>query len=85
MVYQGRSEVTPLLSAAIPDVLELQYELESKAAKRYATTDITKAFFSIALAVECRSQFAFTSGTPGINCPGGGQSYHLSWLDIDCT
>ena len=34
------NEVTPPLSAAVPDLLELQYELESKAAKRYATIDI---------------------------------------------
>ncbi|KAK4806944.1 hypothetical protein QYF61_027311 [Mycteria americana] len=31
--YRGLNEVTPLLSAAILDMLELQYELESKAAK----------------------------------------------------
>ncbi|GAB0205249.1 hypothetical protein GRJ2_002990500 [Grus japonensis] len=48
-----------LLSAAMLDMLELQYELESKAAKWYATTDIANAFFSIPLAVECRPQFAF--------------------------
>ena len=41
-------------------MLELQYELESKAAKWYATTDIANAFFSIPLAMECRPQFAFT-------------------------
>ncbi|GAB0207771.1 hypothetical protein GRJ2_003242800 [Grus japonensis] len=56
----ARNEVTPPLSAAVPDMLELQYELESKAAKRYATTDIANAFFSIPLAAECRPQFAFT-------------------------
>ncbi|KAJ7412000.1 transient receptor potential cation channel subfamily M member 6 [Willisornis vidua] len=31
--YCGLNEVTPLLSAAVPDMLELQYEVESKAAK----------------------------------------------------
>ncbi|RMB97664.1 hypothetical protein DUI87_25815 [Hirundo rustica rustica] len=41
-------------------MLELQYELESKAAKWYATIDIGNAFFSIPLAAECRPQFAFT-------------------------
>ncbi|RMC09782.1 hypothetical protein DUI87_13569 [Hirundo rustica rustica] len=41
-------------------MLELQYELESKAAKWYATIDIANAFFSIPLAAECRPQFAFT-------------------------
>ena len=58
--YRGLNEVTPLLSAAVPDMLELQYELESKAAKWYATSDIANAFFSIPLATECRAQFAFS-------------------------
>ncbi|GAB0208641.1 hypothetical protein GRJ2_003329800 [Grus japonensis] len=58
--YGGLNEVTSLLSAAVPDMLELQYELESKAAKWYATSDIANAFFSIPLAAECRPQFAFT-------------------------
>ncbi|TRZ08622.1 hypothetical protein HGM15179_018483 [Zosterops borbonicus] len=40
-------------------MLELQYELESKAARWYATIDIANAFFSIPLAAECRPQFAF--------------------------
>ncbi|GAB0209667.1 hypothetical protein GRJ2_003432400 [Grus japonensis] len=58
--YRGLNEVTPPMSAAVPDMLEVQYELESKAAKWYATTDIANAFFSIPLAAECRPQFAFT-------------------------
>uniref|UniRef100_A0A8C3ETQ1 ribonuclease H n=1 Tax=Corvus moneduloides TaxID=1196302 RepID=A0A8C3ETQ1_CORMO len=58
--YRGLNEVTPPLGAAVPDMLELQYELESKAAKWYATIDIANAFFSIPLAAECRPQFAFT-------------------------
>ncbi|KAK4818660.1 hypothetical protein QYF61_017268 [Mycteria americana] len=58
--YCGLNEVMPPLSAAVPDMLELQYELESKAAKWYATTDIENAFFSIPLAAECRPQFAVT-------------------------
>ncbi|KAK4806759.1 hypothetical protein QYF61_005555 [Mycteria americana] len=57
--YCGMNKVTPLLSAAIPDMLDLQYELESKASKWYDTTDIANAFFSIPLAAECRPQFAF--------------------------
>ena len=58
--YRGLNEVTPAMSAAVPDMLELQYELESKAAKWYATIDIANAFFSIPIAPECRPQFAFT-------------------------
>ncbi|RMC09639.1 hypothetical protein DUI87_13425 [Hirundo rustica rustica] len=57
--YCALNEVTPP-SAAVPDMLELQYKLESKAAKWYATIDIANAFFSIPLAAECRAQFAFT-------------------------
>ncbi|GAB0203396.1 hypothetical protein GRJ2_002805200 [Grus japonensis] len=58
--YRGLNEVTLLMSAALLDMLELQYELESKPAKWYATTDIANAFFSIPLVTECRPQFAFT-------------------------
>ncbi|KAJ7398450.1 hypothetical protein BTVI_125470 [Pitangus sulphuratus] len=39
---------------------ELQYELESKAARWYATIDMANAFFSIPVAAECRPEFAFT-------------------------
>ena len=35
MDYCSLNEVTPPLSGAVPDMLELQYELESKAAKWY--------------------------------------------------
>ncbi|RMC09728.1 hypothetical protein DUI87_13515 [Hirundo rustica rustica] len=58
--YRALNEVTPPLSGAVPDMLELQYELESKTAKWYATIDIANAFFSIPLAAECRPRFAFT-------------------------
>ena len=58
--YRGLNEVTLSMSTAVPDMLELQYELESKAAKWYVTTGITNVFFSIPLAAECRPQFAFT-------------------------
>ncbi|GAB0208188.1 hypothetical protein GRJ2_003284500 [Grus japonensis] len=58
--YRGLNEVTPPMSAAVSDMQELQYELESKAAKWYPTIDIAKGFFSIPLAAECRPQFAFT-------------------------
>ncbi|GAB0204035.1 hypothetical protein GRJ2_002869100 [Grus japonensis] len=58
--YGGLNEVMLLMSTAMPDMLELQYDLESKAAKWYATIDIANAFFSIPLAAECRPQFAFT-------------------------
>jgi len=43
-----------MLSVAMPDMLELQYELELKAGKQCATIDITNVSFSIPLAAECR-------------------------------
>jgi len=58
--YRGLNEVTAPLTADVPLMLELQYQLESKAAEWYVTTDIANAFFSILLAAECRPQFAFT-------------------------
>ncbi|KAK4823836.1 hypothetical protein QYF61_007085 [Mycteria americana] len=51
--YHGLNEVIPQLSAAVMDMLELQYELESKAAKWYATTHIS-------LMPEHRPQSSFT-------------------------
>ncbi|XP_064032402.1 uncharacterized protein LOC135192945 [Pogoniulus pusillus] len=58
--FRGLNEVIPPISIAVPDMLELQYGLESKEAKWYATTDIANAFVSIPIAEECRPQFAFT-------------------------
>ncbi|RMC19551.1 hypothetical protein DUI87_03109 [Hirundo rustica rustica] len=58
--YRALNEVTQPLSTAAPDMMELQYELKSKASKWYATTDIANAFFSIPLSAECRPQIAFT-------------------------
>lgn len=62
------------LHGALPDIPELQWELGSKAAKWYTTTDITNPFFSIHLTAECRPQCVFTwrvSNTSGINCSKG--------------
>ncbi|GAB0206971.1 hypothetical protein GRJ2_003162700 [Grus japonensis] len=73
--YRGLNEVTPPMTAAVPDMLELQYELESKAAKWYATIDRANAFFSIPLAAECRPlSLGGVSSTPGIDCPRGGNT-----------
>lgn len=44
--YRGLNEVIPALSTAMPDMLELEYELESKAVKWYMTIGIGNAFFS---------------------------------------
>ncbi|OPJ68612.1 hypothetical protein AV530_000237 [Patagioenas fasciata monilis] len=58
--YHDLNEVMPPLNAAVRDMLELPFELESKAAQWYAATDIVNAFFSIHSAAECRPQVAFT-------------------------
>ncbi|RMC05542.1 hypothetical protein DUI87_18738 [Hirundo rustica rustica] len=58
--YRALNEIMPPLSTAMAATLELQYELESKAAKWHVTVDIANAFFSIPLAAECRLHFAFT-------------------------
>ncbi|KAK4812702.1 hypothetical protein QYF61_015021, partial [Mycteria americana] len=60
--YRDLNEVTSPPSVArraTSDVLELPYELESKAAKWYATNDITNAFFSVPVAAERTPRFAF--------------------------
>ena len=87
--YHGPNEVTPLLSAAVPDMLQLQYQLELKAAKWYATIDIANAFFSIPLASECRPQFAFSwrgvQDTWNQLPQGWKQSHHLTLTNLDCV
>ena len=73
--YRGLNKVTPPLSAAVPGMLEVQYELEFKAVKSYATIDIANAFFSIPLqksAGHCLLSLGGASSTPGVNCPRSG-------------
>ena len=76
--YRGLNEVTPPLSAAVPDMLELQYELQSKAAKWYATIDIANAFFFQFLWQQSAGHSLLSRGevfnTPGIDCPRGGST-----------
>lgn len=55
--YHGLNETTPPLSAAVPDMLELQDELESEADKWYTTTDAASVGFST---LKHRPQFALT-------------------------
>ncbi|TRZ06928.1 hypothetical protein HGM15179_020181 [Zosterops borbonicus] len=44
VAYRGLNEVTPLLSTAMLDMVEVQYELESKAVKWYTTIDFAMHF-----------------------------------------
>ncbi|KAJ7428769.1 hypothetical protein WISP_00784 [Willisornis vidua] len=77
MDYGGLNEITPWLSTAMPDMLELQYELESNVAKKYAITDIANAFFSIPVPAERRPPEGACS-TPGDDWPRGGNTVPLS-------
>ena len=89
--YRGLNEVTPPLSAAIPDMLELQYELESKTAKWYATIDNCQSIFldpfgSRVQAIVCsymveECPINLEPTAPGVEA----QPYHLPWTDPDCT
>ncbi|KAF4804605.1 hypothetical protein TURU_006388 [Turdus rufiventris] len=76
--YRALNEVTPQLSAAIPDMLELHYELESKAAKCYTTIDIANAFFSIPLAAECRPEL----GRHQVNCSVKREKKTIAWTGM---
>ncbi|GAB0207577.1 hypothetical protein GRJ2_003223400 [Grus japonensis] len=68
--YHGLNEVTPPMSAAVPDMLELQYELESKAANGMC--------FSRSLWQQSAGHSLLSLGgassTPGIDCPRGGNT-----------
>ncbi|GAB0197180.1 hypothetical protein GRJ2_002183300 [Grus japonensis] len=75
--YRGLNEVTPPMSAAVSDMLELQYELDSKAARWYATIDIATAFFQSLWqqsAGHSLPSLRGASSTPGIDCPRGGNT-----------
>lgn len=54
------NEATLPLHDALSYILELQWDLGSKVAKLYTTTDTTNPFFLILLTAECRPQFVFT-------------------------
>lgn len=56
--YLGLNGVILPLSSVVPDMLKVQFELEPKAAKWYATADITNVIFSVLL--ESAGQSAFT-------------------------
>ncbi|RMB89959.1 hypothetical protein DUI87_33657 [Hirundo rustica rustica] len=82
--YRALNEVTPPLSALCRTCMELQYELESKAAKWYATIDIANAFFSI-LWLQNAGPVCFhlegRCSTPGTDCPRGGNTAPPSAMD----
>ena len=87
--YRGLNEVTPPLSAAVPDMLELQYELESKEAKWYATIDIANDFFRFLWQQSADHSLLLLRGVsiiPGNDCPGvETQSHCLPWTNPDCN
>lgn len=53
-------EISPAVSAAVPDTAELQYKPEPTAAQWYSVTSTANAFFSVPVAPACRPQLAFT-------------------------
>lgn len=77
MEYHGLNQVTSLLSDTVADMLELQYQLESKTANWYATIDInSELFFSLSGGRETTVCF-YLGGAfsiPGINYPRGGNT-----------
>ncbi|RMC04379.1 hypothetical protein DUI87_19200 [Hirundo rustica rustica] len=88
--YRALNEVTPPLSIAVPDMLELQYELESKATKWYATIDIANAFFLHSSGCRMQASVCFhlegravhlEPTAPGVET----QPHHLPWTDPGCT
>ncbi|RMB97159.1 hypothetical protein DUI87_26443 [Hirundo rustica rustica] len=84
MDYHALNEVTPPLSAAVPDMLELQYELESKAAKWYATMILptpSSPFLWQQSAGPSLPSPGRAYSTPGTNCPGGGNTAPPSTMD----
>ncbi|KAF4793438.1 hypothetical protein TURU_111419 [Turdus rufiventris] len=87
--YCGLNEITPSLSAAMPDMLEFQYELESKAAKWCHHQDCYCVFLH-SFSIRLQATFCFhleeravhlEPTVPGVEA----QSYHLLWTDPDCT
>ncbi|GAB0203776.1 hypothetical protein GRJ2_002843200 [Grus japonensis] len=83
--YHGLNEVTPPMSAAMPDMLELQYELKSKAAKWYATIDIANCRVK---GVQATVGFHLEGypvhlepTAPGVET----QAHHFSWTYPECT
>lgn len=66
--YRGLNEMMPPLSAAVPDMLELQYEMQSEAAEWYATTDVANVFLSTSVAAECRPSSVFTCRSIQYTC-----------------
>ncbi|GAB0186527.1 hypothetical protein GRJ2_001118000 [Grus japonensis] len=88
--YRGLNEVTLSRSAALPDMLELQYEQQSKAAKWYATTNNHKCVFLNPFDSRVQATVCFhleghpvylESTAPGVET----QPHHLPWADPDHT
>ncbi|XP_030058278.1 uncharacterized protein LOC115469623 [Microcaecilia unicolor] len=58
--YRQLNKVTPLLHAAVPDIVTLIENIQNRKGKWYAVIDLANAFFTIALKEEFWEQFAFT-------------------------
>lgn len=79
----------PSQSATVPDVLELQYDLKSRAAKWCHHWDCQCVFlYSFSSRVQATVSFYLEwhpvhleAATPEVEA----QSYHLPWTDVGCT
>ncbi|RMB97072.1 hypothetical protein DUI87_26355 [Hirundo rustica rustica] len=84
MDYRALNEVTPPLSAAVPDMLELQYELESKAAKCMRPLILpmpSSPFLWQQSAGPSLPAPGRAYSTPGTDCPRGGNTAPPSAMD----
>lgn len=88
--YCDPNEVMPATSAAVPDLLELQYKLKSKAAKWYTTTDTANTFFLYFYSTRVQVTVCFLlnrhpvhleSTVPAVEM----HPSHLTWTDPDRT
>ncbi|KAJ7423075.1 hypothetical protein BTVI_11110 [Pitangus sulphuratus] len=84
--YCGLNKVTPP-SAIVPVMLDLPYELESKAEKSYANIDISNALFSIPLQQSAGHSLLSpggVSGIPGTNNPMDRSRLHWKRVIQNC-
>nr|XP_033785733.1 uncharacterized protein LOC117353657 [Geotrypetes seraphini] len=58
--YRELNKHTPPLSAAVPDMITLVEQIQSRTGTWYAVIDLANAFFSIPIVEQCQEQFAFT-------------------------
>lgn len=78
------------MSAAVPGLLQLQYEVESKAAKWYITTETANTFFLYSYSTRVQVTVCFLLHRHPVHLETTVPAVemhldHLSWIDQDCT